>query len=220
MRGVFDEELEMPRAERDTELTLGNGMLLMLFFGLVLVCGLCFGLGYSVGHRSAQSAAAQPQEAVATALPTSGSAAKPSATTQAPAPQPAQSDPPPSDSAQPTTAVVAPVAQSQPAQPAIQPQVRPALPVAQPSAPPPSNARPAQQTGAGSLTVQIAAVSHQEDAEVLVSALRKRGYEVNARREGTDNLIHVRIGPFRSRDEASRWRTKLLNDGYNAIIQP
>jgi cell division septation protein DedD len=68
--------------------------------------------------------------------------------------------------------------------------------------------------------VQIAAVSHQEDADVLVGALRKRGYAVSARRDPVDSLIHVRIGPFNDRDEANRWRTKLLNDGYNAMIQP
>jgi cell division septation protein DedD len=33
-------------------------------------------------------------------------------------------------------------------------------------------------------------------------------------------LIHVRIGPFTNRDEASRWRQKLMNDGYNAMVQP
>jgi cell division septation protein DedD len=68
--------------------------------------------------------------------------------------------------------------------------------------------------------VQIAAVSNPQDAEVLVNALRKRGYSVTVRREFTDNLIHVRIGPFNSRGEANQWRQKLLNDGYNAIIEP
>ena len=68
--------------------------------------------------------------------------------------------------------------------------------------------------------VQIAAVSRLEDADTLVSALRKRGYTVTARREPADNLIHVRIGPFTTREDAVRWHQKLLNDGYNAVIQP
>jgi cell division septation protein DedD len=68
--------------------------------------------------------------------------------------------------------------------------------------------------------VQIAAISHKEDAQVLADALRKRGYAITARREPADNLIHVRIGPFNNRDEANRWRLKLLADGYNAIVQP
>jgi cell division septation protein DedD len=67
--------------------------------------------------------------------------------------------------------------------------------------------------------VQIAAVSHPEDADVLVGALRKRGYAVTARRDLADSLIHVQIGPFTSRSDANEIRQKLLNDGYNAIIQ-
>ena len=69
------------------------------------------------------------------------------------------------------------------------------------------------------LMVQIAAVSHQEDADVLTAALRKRGYAVVEKHEPADGLIHVRIGPFNDRAEADRWRQKLLNDGYNALIQ-
>jgi cell division septation protein DedD len=72
----------------------------------------------------------------------------------------------------------------------------------------------------GALMVQIAAVSQTEDADVLMSALRRRGYAIVSRREPLDGLIHVRIGPFKTRDEADTWRQKLLNDGYNAIIQP
>ena len=50
MRGVFDEEEQRPAHQRrDRELTLGSGTLLAIFFGLVLICGVCFGLGYSVG---------------------------------------------------------------------------------------------------------------------------------------------------------------------------
>jgi cell division septation protein DedD len=67
--------------------------------------------------------------------------------------------------------------------------------------------------------VQIAAISNPEDAQVLTTALRKRGYLVTVRRDPADNLIHVRIGPFASQAEANNWRMKLLNDGYNAIVQ-
>jgi len=68
--------------------------------------------------------------------------------------------------------------------------------------------------------VQIAAVANADDANVLVVALRNHGYSVTAAREPADGLIHVRIGPFSSRDEANRWRDKLLGDGYNAVVQP
>jgi cell division septation protein DedD len=78
--------------------------------------------------------------------------------------------------------------------------------------------RPAPALPASTLWVQVAAVSHVEDAQVLTNALRKHGYTVTSRRE-SDDLIHVRIGPFSTRDEANRWRLKLLGDGYNAEIQ-
>jgi cell division septation protein DedD len=68
--------------------------------------------------------------------------------------------------------------------------------------------------------VQIAAVRNADDADVLETALRGHGYAVTGTREPADGLIHVRIGPFTTRDEANRWRDKLLGDGYNALVQP
>jgi DedD protein len=67
--------------------------------------------------------------------------------------------------------------------------------------------------------VQIAAVSRQEDADVLVAALKKRGYNVIVRNEPRDSLLHIQIGPFATRDEAKAMRAKLLADGYNAILK-
>ena len=37
---------------QDTEITLGTGKMLALFFGLVALCGLFFGLGFSLGRGS------------------------------------------------------------------------------------------------------------------------------------------------------------------------
>jgi len=39
--------------DKDTEITLGTGRLLGLFFGLVVVCALFMGLGYTLGRSSA-----------------------------------------------------------------------------------------------------------------------------------------------------------------------
>ena len=237
MRGVFDDDhRERAKPRRDAELTLGSGALLGLILGLVLLCGLCFGLGYKVGHHSApESSAVSLSAGAAAQAPTLATASrpKPSAiapTNAAPPPTHAVANLPSSPSVN-TNADTNPVANSQPVYPSAgnsafsQPQVKPALP-AQAESP-----QPAKESSGG-LTVepaiapaalpmvQIAAVSEPEDAEVLVNALRKRGYAVSARREATDKLIHVRIGPFASRDEANRWRQRLLSDGYNAIVQP
>ncbi len=67
--------------------------------------------------------------------------------------------------------------------------------------------------------VQVAAVSHQEDANLLLGALRARGYAVSARTNTGDHFIHVQVGPFRDKKEADAMRQRLLADGYNAIVK-
>ena len=245
MRGYFDdEEPEREARGRDTELTLGAGALLGIFFGLVLLCGLCIGLGYWLGHRvstTATAAAAHP--ATQTAAPdqeplqANESIPKPSAEaeapvapsapvsngTTAPAAEGSANPGPAQQGAAPTAQPSAPV--SAPAAPVpAQSQVRPALPVSTAaqsgSAASAPNVHPALPGMDAGLMVQVAAVSHEEDANVLVNALRRRGYSVTARREPSDGLIHVRIGPFATRDEANRMARRLLDDGYNAMVQP
>lgn len=66
--------------------------------------------------------------------------------------------------------------------------------------------------------VQVAAVSHPEDASALVAALRRRGYAVTERHELADSLIHVQIGPFFNRNDANSMCQRLLGDGYNANV--
>src|SRR5438067_13894839 len=40
----------------DTEITLGTGKMLALFFGLVILCAVFFGMGFSMGKNSVRSA--------------------------------------------------------------------------------------------------------------------------------------------------------------------
>jgi cell division septation protein DedD len=233
MRGVFDDrEVQQAETRPDSELTLGSTTLLLIFFGLLVLCGLCFGLGYAMGHRGTQDALAAlpPGNARATALADSGRP-KPSAD-----PQPDEVAPQPgavADLQEPVDSSAADAGAESSTGPAVEgssnglPQVKPALgspPIpAQAGLPAASAVGPAlgvPPLPGDSLMVQIAAVSRQEDANVLMSALRKRGYAVAAQREPLDGLIHVRIGPFKTRDEAEKWRLKLLSDGYNAVVQP
>ena len=242
MRGYFDDVRKTERSRRDTELTLGTGALFGLFSGLVLLCVFCFGFGYAIGHRgTARAMAAKAPTAAPDQEPLQGSAAipKPSAAETAPAPPllPGDAGTAPSPTTPGEGATTNPAGtQTGPA--ANTPggtapgtstgggaaQVRPALPgTAYPA--------PAAQAGAtqsvhaalpsqAQWRVQIAAVSNPADANVLSTALRQHGYSVTAARDPVDGLIHVRIGPFTSRDEAVRWRNKLLGDGYNAELQP
>jgi DedD protein len=234
MRGVFEEtELERSAPHRDTELTLGPTTLLAIFFGLVLLCGLCFGLGYSAAHRGDTDAGvalpgSTPDTVQAgTAHPKPSANAQPDQPSAMTAPLPAaraDAEPPPAQ-AETETWHARPAAPAELAQaPAVKPALGAASAIVPAVAPPASAVSPALASAsgsvaAGSIMVQIAAVGQPEDADVLMSALRKRNYTVVSRREPLDGLIHVRIGPFKTRVEAETWRSKLLNDGYNAIVQ-
>jgi cell division septation protein DedD len=66
--------------------------------------------------------------------------------------------------------------------------------------------------------VQVAAVSRQEDAEILVSILRKKQYPVFAASDRDDHLYHVQVGPFSDQLEADAERKRLIADGYNATV--
>jgi DedD protein len=231
IRDFTKEDLEAEESVRDTELTLGESTLFVLGGGLLVLCVLCFGLGYVAGHRKS---AAQP---VSDILPTpnvrssvtpvgSGSmpgagqaqtlaqaqpAAEVSKDTSGDSTQPAQVVPTSADNG-------AGSAQPQLKQ-AVDSKVQPVL-GGPPSASPSSGTQilPPMTKTQGWM-VQIAAVSHPEDADVLVNALRRRGYSVSARRDNGDTLIHVQTGPFVNRNDANAMRQKLLNDGYNAVVQ-
>ncbi|HTX41601.1 MAG TPA: SPOR domain-containing protein [Acidobacteriaceae bacterium] len=225
----------------DTEITLGTRSLLGIFFGLALVCGIFFGLGYSVGRGSASRAALQsPTDAVDNAAdshlpkPSAQQALTPTpdttATTDAGAAGTSSAAAPgtvvvPSGGAAATTAQAgaAPVTQAS-AQPAVQTVTKPApTPVAQPAnreiSPSGFEQAAAVQPAAGMFMVQVAAVSVEQDAEILVAALQKHGYTAVVRHAPTDALLHVQIGPFPSRIAANDMRSRLLADGYNAVIK-
>ena len=259
MRGYFDndepeveepEELEDRR--HDTEVTLTTGAQLGIVFCLLLLCGLCFGLGYWVGHRGSPAVAEKTatQPATPTAAPDqeplqgSDTLPKPSADAHVPPtqppdesggtpPAPASDTSPAPAQPQPTPAATPPhTPMSSPAptapKPAPSEPARPSTPVrsanpARTDEPPSEQTAPAMRPAYPSSTtgymVQIAAVSHAEDAFVLVNALRNRGFMATAQHM-PDGLIHVRIGPFTTHEEASRMSARLLGDGYNAMVQP
>ena len=58
-----------------------------------------------------------------------------------------------------------------------------------------------------------------EDADVLVNALKHRGYNVAIRHEPQDKLLHVQIGPFPTKKDADAMKQRLQTDGYNAIVK-
>src|SRR5215469_10924411 len=181
----------------DTEITLGTGKMLALFFGLVILCAIFFGMGYSMGRSSVKNG---PE------LLPSPTGARPAAVNQA-APAPATAakpQVPEQPSAQTSSGSDNPSASTGNAQP--------------PASPPgPADAQsPASGTG---YFVQVAAVSKQEDAEALVEALKARQYQAFTANQPPDKLFHVQVGPFTDIKDAEGMRSKLVNDGYNPILK-
>ncbi|HXB62542.1 MAG TPA: SPOR domain-containing protein [Acidobacteriaceae bacterium] len=209
--------------ERDREITLSMGVILSIFFALVLVCALFFGMGYTLGRRSSQSQTSadgtagdsssfngfkpSPQSVAAQPVPAS---AAPATASSGGSTDSSDTSAPEADGDASTPAEAVPPASASSAAPVMPASTKPAA-ATQPPAP--------IETTQQSSIVQVAAVSHQEDADVLLSALKKQGYAVYAEPNPQDKLIHIQLGPFANRNDANAMRQRLLADGYNAIVK-
>jgi DedD protein len=193
------------------ELTLSTPAILGIFFGLALLCAVFFGFGYNMGSKSHQAPIVAANTTAAPS-PTNFDTFKPAPGAPAAVqPAPVVSEPPATtDTAPDTSASASP-------QPAPAVRTPSAAPAAMPTHPE-ASAAPASETGL-TFIVQIAAVSHQEDADLLVAALKRKGYSVAARAEPQDKLIHIQVGPFANKKDAEAMRQRLLADGYNAILK-
>jgi DedD protein len=192
----MDLEIAMPPAE-DTEITLGTGKMLVLFFGLVALCAVFFATGFSLGRNSALRASASelisgPPKDVplrsSVKAASNGSASTPDQVAKQPEDQPTDENP----------SVSTPV-------------------------PPPAAGTVAPDPLTVPVTngyyVQVAAVSKQEDADALVDALKKKQYPAFSANVPSDKLLHVELGPYGDIKDAEGMRTKLISDGYNPILK-
>jgi DedD protein len=232
-------------ASDDTEITLGVGKLLGLFFLLAAICGIFFSIGYSLGKSSGREQALNDQPAPATVSADTGSSAsnnpKPSAAvttkseSQAPASDEASNGAPQQGNLTFYNAVKqngnAAPATTAPAQAAPETQT-PAPKVVAAAAAPAATPVPAARagdvmshtspvTGPGTIVVQIAAVSREDDAVALAGALRKKNYNVFVVNNPVtnDKFYHVQVGPFSTLAEAEAMKAKLVAEGYNPIIK-
>lgn len=206
--------------EQEVETTTGTGRLLSFFLGMVVLCAVFFGLGYSLGKSSIPATAQAAEPIATTAAP---GAAKPSPLNpgesggQAQAPSTdqltfyksvGQKDSQPGLAAKPSPAAAKPA----PGTPAAVEETKLAVAVGMT----PATTTPAPASG---ITVQIAAVRHQEDADALVKALRKKQYPVFVAANAPDKLFHVQVGPFSDLTEAEAMKTRLEADGYKPIVK-
>jgi cell division septation protein DedD len=235
----------------DTEITLGVGKLLGLFFLLAAICGVFFSIGYSLGKSSGREQAMNDQAAVSastdSAPATSSSGLnKPSAAVA----MKSDTQPPASDDGNATTqpnnmtfykAVQQSGTEAQPDSsqsraPSTSAAPAKAVPVAAATDTLPATTTPGAATvraasnvmshtlpvtGPGTMVVQIAAVSREDDAVALAGALRKKNYNVFVVNNPVtnDKLYHVQVGPFATLAEAEAMKAKLVGEGYNPIIK-
>jgi DedD protein len=198
---------------RDREMTLGTSFIVGIFFALVLICAIFFAFGYSLGRRSALPASGVSAPAASSDTSTGGSASKPASGV----PESQASSIDSSDSSADNNS-----AESSNEKPA--PEVKPvALPAKLAAKPTPVSkaAAPSATTAttAGQSVVQVAAVSRQGDAAMLMAALKRHGYNAVVHQSPQDKLLHVQIGPFATKKDADAMRQRLIGDGYNAIVK-
>ncbi len=237
----------------DTEITLGMGRLLGLFFLLAAICGVFFSIGYSLGKSSTREQALndQPPQVLAASPASAATSAqsedKPSAAipakfdAQPPAHAPAADSTSKSDLTfykavqQSGTSAPSPAKDNPPA---VAPKTSPGDETTVPASansrvpssevavgrtasatPPPSHSVP--MTGPGTIVVQVAALSREDDAVSLAGALRKKNYNVFVVNNPAtnDKFYHVQVGPFATLQEADAMRAKLNAEGYNPIVK-
>ena len=220
-----DEHEDRASRGADREITLGTTMILLIFFALAVYGAALFGFGYSLGSKHNSTSAAGVEQAPASSSsfnafkPAPGSpvgaasAVKPPVQTETATvpitPAPVKVDlPVPKAAAETTDADDA----------ALRSRTAPAVAPATATATAAAAAAPVPVAGFGTVVVQVAAVSHQEDADLIATTLKRRGYVVNIRTEA-DKLLHVQVGPFATRKDAETMKAKLLSDGFNAYIK-
>jgi cell division septation protein DedD len=214
-------------ASQDTELTLSTGKLLGFFFGMVVVCGIFFSLGYLVGKGSSQAGAPVMTDSAANSNLVSSGGTKPPAghATAVPSvPATTTADATSADS----TSASDPNYQKDLQQKDSNPQLAPPEPAKtevvtktdeKKNAAVLKTVAPELASAGTGFMVQVAAVSKQEDADALVKALRKKEYPVFVVSQPNSNLFHVQVGPFAQQKDAEAMRAKLAGDGYNAILK-
>jgi cell division septation protein DedD len=210
---------------------LSTRHLILVFLAGVAVCGVFFSLGFLVGYNERSARMAPVTERVAT-----------SATIPPTVNTPLETTPVGSSGAAPsTTSVPPPLASMEASAPASPPgEQKPvtapgtASPVTAPH-PSPAEAEREPEHGATAtppaavgevgvgFTVQVVASRTKQDADALVKILEERGYPVflvtPEYAHANDNLYRVQVGPFKSKDDAEKVRTKLTQEGFKPFIK-
>lgn len=223
----------------ETDITIGPGKLLGLFFMLVMICGVFFAIGYSLGKTSAREQALNDKAPLSASLnaPVVGDATapKPSAAVTTKAEPDAKSPEGQENTpAAPDLTFFSAVKRTDQSTAATEKSAeqKPAATIAKNEAAAMANPAPAALESAtaksvvatnagGGFVVQIAAVTREEDAAALAGALRKKSYNVFVVNNPAlhDKFYHVQVGPFPTLQDAESMKTRLTGEGYNPIVK-
>ena len=190
----------MANTTQDTEITLGTGRMLAIFFVLVFTWAIFFAVGFSLGRKA--GGGADHVSSAQAAGPAAG--ARPSA---------GKNDSPQQQSS--NFSFYKAVEQKN-----ADAQLAPAQDGGAQSGSQPSPASAVDSATTSGFYVQVAAVSRQEDAEALVDALKKKQYPAfTTNSSSSDKFFHVQVGPFSDIKDAETMRGRLVGDGYNPIVK-
>jgi cell division septation protein DedD len=196
------------------DLILENRQVLLIFFGIVALCGVFFALGYVVGRNTfSPSVSAAPGEA-----DNAGAGYKPSAM-----PPPAYLNRPPAAATTPAGPSDAgtdlnfyqSVEQTAP-DATFAPPESSATPPAAATAAKPAEPEPPIPPG---ILIQVSALSRREDADALVALLKERKLPVLITSGTNDPFFHVVVGPYKTDKEAQQAKTLLEQDGFHPILK-
>jgi DedD protein len=203
----------MPTAQQDTEITLGTGRMLAIFFSFVLVCAFFFAIGFSLGRKTTTTGASSLLSAPSA---TPSTVVRPSATKNQgsqPAPQSGDFSFYKSVGEKKADSALTP-------QDAATQNSKTQSAAGTPTADAPVSAALDAAAAGASYYVQVAAVTRQEDADALVEALKKKQYPAFTASNTTgDKFYRVQVGPYADFKDADAMRVRLIGDGYNPIVK-
>ena len=205
-----------PREEEEFELVLGNKQLLSLFFLVVVLFGVFFSFGYTVGYSRGETSrtrdvagaepAGEPSKKVQLPEALLQDAPEPSSPTAATktAPEPSTPKDTPPASAPAKTAPAPSVAQSSP--PSQAPKPRPLQQPARPASPAPSKTSPSTKTPAPPKTSAPATSAPAKTSGAAPSA------------QAVANATHLQVSAVRVQRDAEVYVEQLRAKGHPAAV--
>jgi cell division septation protein DedD len=194
----------------DGDRSIGSRHILGLFFGVVLLCCIFFTLGYVMGRDQARvasrgelpgkpaSADSNPPPGWSVSTPSSSAAGKSGGETAAIPGGPAAAAPP---------------AKTLPAS-------TPAKAPAEPKRPPGAMGKfEPPLIPRGAIVLQIAALTKDQDALAMASALQERGFPAFVLTPSTDNFYRIQVGPYADVKSADQAKRALESAGFKVIVK-